>query len=335
MKKQRRSRGSVRSIISLAISVGLIFAAFLLWTNKQYVIDWISFRQYEPSAEVQSIAQKTTMTDDGTFYFYASQPQIQSAQSFNQSCERKEASSAILGCYANNKIYVYDIQNPDLSGIKEVTSAHEMLHAVYQRMSSEEKQRVNALLESEYEKAKEDPSLAERMAFYAKYEAGEKYNELHSIVGTEFASISPELEAYYKKYFSNRQAVTQLHDSYASVFESLKSKSAALLSQLQKLGPQLEQDSEQYNADARTLQSDIQSFNQRATSGSFSGQGDVFTVERNRLVARSEALDARREQYNRDVARYEQLRQEYNSTAASSQELYESLDSKLAPSPNV
>lgn len=334
-KKSRKSQGSIGSWVSLTISVGLIFAALFLWLNKQYVVDWVAFHQYEPTAEVAAISTRTTLTDEGKFYFYASKPQIEGAEAFNASCERKEADSAILGCYANNRIFVYAIENEQLDGIKEVTAAHEMLHAVYQRLNSADKDRLNALLENEYTKAKDNEELAERMEFYAKHEAGERYNELHSIVATEFPSISGELEEYYKKYFSDRSVVVALHTSYASVFASLKEKSDQLLAQLKQLGPQLETDSRNYNAAAKQLQSDIQAFNQKATSGGFSSQPAVFTSERERLIARNNALDAQRKKFNQDVATYEQIREEYNSTAASSQELYKSIDSELSPSPSI
>ena len=334
-KKLRKSQGSIRSVISLALSVGLILASFLLWQNRQYVLDWVAFHQYTPTSEIADIASRTKMTDEGTFYFYASKPQVENASQFNSSCERKEANSAILGCYANNRIFVYGITNQQLDGIKEVTAAHEMLHAVYQRMSDTDKQRIDELLEQEYKKMANNTELAERMNFYAKYEAGERYNELHSIVATEFPVISSELEAHYKKYFTDRAAVISLHESYASVFAALKTKSDELLAELKKLGPELETNSRNYNTAVKQLEADIEAFNRKATSGGFRSQESSFSSERTRLVNRSAALDAQRQQYNQDVARYEELRQEYNTTAASSQDLYKSIDSKLSPSPSI
>lgn len=334
-KKSRKSQGSIRSLISLAVSVGLIGVSLFIWFNKQYVIDWVSYYQFEPSAEIESIASRTTMTDDGKFYFYASKPQVEGPEQFNSSCERKEANSAILGCYANNRIFVYGISNEQLDGIKEVTAAHEMLHAVYQRMSNSEKSSINALLEKEYEKVSDNTELKERMDFYAKYEAGERYNELHSIVATEFPAISSDLEAHYKKYFSDRAALVALHTAYASVFSDLKKQSDELLAQLKTLGPQLETDSAAYNTAAKQLQADIQVFNQKATNGGFASDTALFTSERSKLIRRSDSLDTQRQQFNQNVAKYEQLRQKYNDTAASSQELYKSIDSKLSPSPSI
>ncbi len=82
----------------------------------------------------------------------------------------RQISRAILGCYVTQRIYIYDVKDAKLDGIREVTAAHEMLHAAYERMSSSEQTKVNALLEVEYEKLRNDKDLAERMAFYARTE---------------------------------------------------------------------------------------------------------------------------------------------------------------------
>lgn len=333
-KKSQKSRGNIRSIVSIVISLALTGAALFLWLNKQYVLDWVAYHEYQPSSEVASIVDRTTMIEQGKFYFYASKPAIQNATEFNKSCERKEASSAILGCYANNHIYVYAIENEQLDGIKEVTAAHEMLHAVYQRLDASQRTSVDRLLEVEFQKAKDNKELAERMEFYAKYEAGERYNELHSIVATEFPVISSELETHYKRYFSDRSAVVSLHDKYASVFNSLKAKSETLLAELKTLGPRIETDSKNYNTAVNQLNDDIQEFNAKATNGGFTNETS-FSSERSRLIVRANSLDVLRNRINQNLDRYEAIRQEYNDIASSSNDLYKSMDSKLAPTPSV
>lgn len=53
------------------------------------------------------------------------------------------------------------------------------------------------MLEKEYRK-NSDAEFSKRMDYYKRNQPGEEYNELHSIIGTEFADISPQLEDYYK-----------------------------------------------------------------------------------------------------------------------------------------
>lgn len=333
-KFRRKSRGSVKAFFGFMVGLVLICAAIFLWANKQQVNDWLAYNEYQPTSQVASIADKAGLSETGRFYFYASRPQIEAASEFNKSCERKEPTSAILGCYIGNQIYIYDISDPRLEGIKEVTSVHEMLHAAYQRLSPSEKKKVDSLLEKEYAKVKGNEELASRMAYYEKHESGELYNELHSIVATEFSSIDSTLEAYYGKYFSDRSAITKLHDSYVQVFRDLKKRSGELVLELRALVPQIEASSKEYNLAVKQLNADIKAFNLRATNGVFESQA-MFAKERATLVERVNELDVLRSRIDSDIAAYESVRQEYNNITASSNELYKSIDSQLAPAPNV
>lgn len=329
-----KTTSSIRSFIGLAVGLSLTAIAMLLVINRQYVYDVIAYHQYEPTAAVAEIADRTTMTDAGKFYFYTSHPRVDGAQAFNDECNRHEESSAILGCYSNNRIFVYDVTDEQLDGIKEVTAAHEMLHAVYQRMPDDEKRRVNQLLQAEYAKHSDDKELADRMAFYDRNEPGQENNELHSILGTEFSGFSAELEQHYTKYFSNRQAIIVLHTKYANVFNDLKSKSETLATQLKSLGASIEVDSSEYNKSVTGLNATIQSFNKRAAGGDFTSLA-AFDREKGQLTSQITQLEVKRKTIDTDLAQYEKLRLEYNQTAAASNKLYKSLDSNLAPTPSV
>jgi hypothetical protein len=331
--KITNSKGT-SSIVSLTVGLGLTLLAFLVVINKQSILDLIAYYQYTPTSEVVSIARRTTMNDKGRFYFYASKPVIEKTQAFNKVCDRKEATSAILGCYTEDRLYVYDVSDKRLDGIKEVTAAHETLHAVYQRLGSGERAEIDKLLEAEYEKLKGNKDLTDRMGFYARNEKDQEDNELHSILGTEFANLSPELEAHYARYFTDRQAVVKLHETYASVFNDLQSKADNLSSQLKTLGDQIENASAKYNEDVKTLNADIDSFNKRAQAGSFTSR-TAFNQERDALVARVTGLSTSRSSINTDIQTYETLRNQYNETASISNQLYKSIDSKLAPAPSV
>ncbi|HMI08896.1 MAG TPA: hypothetical protein VK497_00675 [Candidatus Saccharimonadales bacterium] len=326
-----RSSGHVLGIVAAVLSV---MAALFLFVNRQYVVDQVNVWQYQPTDAVVQLSQRSGMSDTGEFYFYASIPSIESTQVFNDKCGRKEESTAILGCYTTQRIYIYDVKDAKLDGIREVTAAHEMLHATYERMSPGERAKVDTLLEAEYEKLRNNKDLAERMAFYARTEPGERDNELHSVIGTEVSSISPELEAHYEKYFTDRQKVVALHDKYASVFLDLQRKSSELVSELKALGDSIEADTIIYNSDVSKLNQDIQSFNNRANNGGFSSQAQ-FEAERANLETRTNQLNNHRQQINTDVSRYETLRQELASIASESEALNRSIDSSLAPAPSL
>jgi hypothetical protein len=308
---------------------------FLL-VYRQQIIDQIYAWQYTPTADVVRIADRTSMSSRGEFLFYASHPSIEESQIFNEKCAKVETSAAILGCYNGRNIYVYNVTNPKLDGIREVTSAHEMLHAAYMRLSDEERSAVDTLVEAEYTKLSSNDEFAERMAFYARTEPGERDNELHSIIGTEVATISPELERHYARYFDDRSKVVALHTQYASVFASLQSRSNELSEQLTVLADTIEQNSDAYNVRVAQLNKDIASFNARANSGEFNTQAQ-FDAERAKLNARVVDLEQLRSTINSDRIAYNELREELLSIASESDALNRSIDSgsALAPSPSL
>jgi hypothetical protein len=328
---QPKRHGGIGSLIVLII---LIIVSALLWVNHQYLVDSIHFWNYQPSSNVSAIVNRAQLSDSGKFIFYASEPSIDDKVAFNQECERKESGTAILGCYVSDKIYLYNVSDQRLDGIKEVTAAHEMLHAVYERMSQSEKDDVNKLVEVEYQKLKVNPDYAERMAFYERTEPGERDNELHSIIGTEVGSIGAELEAHYSKYFQNRSVIIGFYNSYNSAFTSLTAQAKSLSSQLDSINAQIKTASSKYNDDVQALNADIGDFNQRAAGGSFTSQAQ-FNAQRQALVTRAATVSTERESVNGLIDKYNSLRDQYNSIVTQSNSLYSSIDSSLAPAPKV
>lgn len=331
LNTNHRIYGRVAGLLLVAIS---LLAATTLFFNRQYIQDQVNAWQFEPSSAVQQLATLSGMNQKGEFYFYASRPSLETAADFNAKCDKKEENTAVLGCYTGQRIYIYDVTDERLDGIRSVTAAHEMLHAVYERMTEAELDSLNKLLEAEYAKLRDDPEFAKRMEFYARTEPGQRDNELHSIIGTEVASISPALETYYKKYFSNRGKVVALHASYSSVFESLQKRGEELSSQLHALGNKIEEDTAAYNEGVEQLNANISEFNSRAEGGGFDSQAQ-FNGERAALLARADELNMARTSINSDIRYYETLRQELAGIASQSQELNRSINSSLAPPPSL
>ena len=312
----------------------LILIGIIVWLNHQALIDTFTVWRYTPSAQVAEITNKIPFTDNGKFTFFAARPSVLASDEFNSKCDRKEQNTAILGCYVGDTIYVFNVSDQRLEGIKEVTAAHEMLHAAYYRLSPGEKQRINELVAVEFEELKNNPTYMERMEFYARTEPGERDNELHSIIATEIANIGQELENYYSRYFTDRQAIVDVYQSYNSTFTSLAAAADQLSEQLDQLNKEIEFASKRYNEDVEQLNADIESFNQRARNGDFASQAQ-FNDERQSLVTRADQVSNSRQNINELIAEYNRLRDEYNDTVTQSNNLYKSIDSSLAPAPQV
>lgn len=318
------------------ISLAIFLVSLWLIVNKQYVLDSITVFQYEPSTDIKSISQKTTFTDKGEFYFYASTPSVQSASEFNSNCERLESNNAILGCYTNRKIYVYNIENSQLEGIEEVTAAHETLHAIWDRLSDDERTRVGDLLEEAYAKINDD-SLSKRMEYYARNEPGERLNELHSIIGTEYAGLSVELEDYYKKYFVDRSAVVNFHNNYEAVFDNLKSQSEALYQEIQTSKADIEARIKKYNQDIELIEADYNALQASLKNVDRTSEYQVnqYNAKVGALRTRSNSLEATRLQILSLQDSYNKKVDEYNKLVVASNNLVNSIDSTLQTSPSI
>lgn len=326
-----RPRSSIFGLLVVGVSLAITTALIL---NRQYVIDQLAVWQYKPSTEMASFADRSGMNDTGKFYFYASQPSLQDATVFNEKCGSTERTTAILGCYSGQYIYIYNVTDTKLDGIRETTATHEMLHAAYIRLSDTDKQKVDALVEVEYAKLKDDKMFAERMAFYARIEPGERDNELHSLIATEVADISPELEAHYKQYFVDRSKVVKLYAKYASVFTTLQTEAGKLSAQLTKLADKIEAATSSYNTDTAKFNSDVATFKRDVESGKFKTQPEL-DASRSALLARTDDLDARRKAINNDADTYNSLRAQLQKVASQSEALNRSIDSSLSPAPSL
>lgn len=330
----RAKPGSAAAIISIALIVLLFGIALGVALNRQRIVDQVAVWQYEPSGTIAQLADVTAMTAESRFYFYASRPVLEATSKFNEECKRREENSAILGCYSAGKIFIYDVQDERLAGVKEVTAAHEMLHAAYARLDDGEKSRINQLLDAEYKKKlqTDDVAFRERMEYYARTEPGERDNELHSIFATELEELPDELEQYFARYFTDRKVVVALHAAYSDKFDELRDGSEELKVQLDTLAAEIDSQTGEYNNAIRVLNDDIEHFNRRAESGEFASQAE-FSAARALLVNRVDEQSQRRRMIDTKVADYEAKRTEYNGMVDETKSLTRSLDSSLAPAP--
>lgn len=325
------SRGG--KIAQVVTSVLILGAAAWIFFNHQFVLDRFAVWQYQPTQDIIELAERAQLRGDGEFYFYASRPSLSDRSEFHQQCGNQEEHAVILGCYVAQRIYVFDVEDERLEGVREVTAAHEMLHAAYNRLSQDERERVGNLLEQELETA--DDALLERLEVYDSLATEDKINELHSIIATEVDDIHPELEEYYAQYFSDRQVVVELFHSYESVFRELRDQQESLVAELNSLVGLINARTATYNTNIATLNAEIVSFNSRAgISGGFASE-EEFEDVRSGLLARQQeleaeqvAIDAMRDEYDAKVVALDDLNLQQQS-------LQQSLDSSPSPVPSV
>ena len=320
------SRKAVAGVVTLIVLALLGFGLF----NLQAIEDWLRLRNYAPPVAITVIAKADTMTDDAKHIFYVTHPDlINEANAFRQTCPSFEQ-TIVLGCYRSgfsSAIYIYNVQDARLNGVVEVTAAHEMLHAAYDRLDQDDKSRINGLLNDFYSDDLRDKRVLETIDTYKQTEPDELLNEMHSIFATEVGSLTPELESYYQRYFSNRSAVVAFASKYADEFTSriaeIKDFEQRLVDLKQKidnkettLGSQLEQ----MEADRRRLDG------LRA-----SGQVDEYNAAVPAFNAAVNGYNDGVVELRADIAEYNRLVAAHNALAAELSSLYDSLDTSLAP----
>lgn len=278
-----------------------------------------------PSDEILAIAEATTMTETARRIFFASLPVVEDAESFNEHCVLED--STVLGCYAAQRIYVYRVTDERLAGTIEVTAAHEMLHAAYERLSGDDRRAVDALVEAFVAQLPDDDPVS---AVLEGYPESQHADEWHARVATEFREIGPELEAHYARYFADRAVVIELHSRATAALRELEAEIEALVSEIDALAADLENRGAAYQSTLAALNAEIEAFNVRAAEGDFATQAQ-FDGERALLIARSDTLESERLALNADTDRYNSLVEELGELDGRYKDLYASLDSTQAP----
>lgn len=311
----------------------LVAAIAFVWLffNYQNLIDQVVVSQFKPTQAVIQLADDIQFTDKGEFLFLAAQPQLNDRSSFNKHCEKKAEQTVVLGCYLGPQhLYIYNVDDPRLSGVRQVTAAHEMLHVAYDRLNYSERKHVDEMIEAALpEVQKADSDLAERLKIYDRTEPGERNNELHSILATESAVLPANLEDYYKQYFTNRSAITALAAQYDQVFDEVQNQQNQLVTELDNLASEINSLSEQYDSESTALSSDIDQFNDRVSS--FESEAE-YKAARNILMERRDELEAKRLKMNSRIQEYETKRAQLEDLNVKVKELNSKVDSTSVPS---
>lgn len=312
-----------KRIVSSVLSVLILAAPLVAWTQRDNLFDAWRLHNYAPSTEVVHLADATTMTPNARHLFYVYHPALEDKVAFGNHCGNEEQ-TIVLGCYILHKgIYVYNVPDPRLNGVKEVTAAHEMLHAQYDRLSSSDRKKVDALT-AEALKSITDERLLQTIENYRKQDPSVVPNELHSILGTEVRTLPPDLETYYKRYFTDRSKIVDFADAYKGEFTSREQRVADLDKQLASLKSQIDN----LNASLENQQTALKNQYNNLQQLKRSGQIEAYNaaVPAYNLAVQSYNADVNKERTL--VAQYNNLVEERNSLAVEENQLIKALDSR-------
>ena len=303
------------SIVIAVMIIGIQYA--------QDLQDWAKLSIYKPPTQVARLAVSTTMTDTARRLFYVNQPRIETRKSAQNLCRSSEH-TVVLGCYVpGTGIFIQSVPDPRLEGVMEVTAAHEMLHVAYQRMSFVQQSQINQQLQSAFRQL-QNPRIKDLIQTYNDQDPTSVNTELHSILGTEARNLTPELEVYYRKYFTNRLQIITLSERYEGVFTSIRDRTKNLLQQLATRKLAMTQLSQQIESEAASIDSE-RSYIQ--TTIASNPQGD-YNLRISSLNDRVRNYNDRVNELQQQTDTYNQLVNEHNSLTLEEKSLVDSMENK-------
>jgi hypothetical protein len=288
----------MRTKISGLRAIGLLlFAIVFAWlavAERNNIFDWWRLHEYTPPAHITALAGDDTMTAKASSLFYVNHPQLESSSVFNKACPPGSEHTIVLGCYhpVENGIFLYAVTDPRLAGVEQVTAAHEMLHAAYDRLDSKTRNYVDGLLENYYQHDLHNPTILAEIAAYRKSEPHDVVNEMHSVFGTEVDNLPPPLESYYKQYFVNRKKIAQ----YAAAYRSALTGREAVVTR--------------YDSQLAGLKSEI-------TADRTSLDAKLQNIDNLKLKLATDRQSGTATAYNNDVALYNTTADSYNILVSS------------------
>lgn len=309
--QNRRTAGGVGLLVALMI---ILVITLGIWVKRQDLYDWSRLRNYTPPNDIAQLAFDTTMTNDARDLFYVYHPELNDRATFSHNCSGFGEQTIVLGCYISNTgIYLFDVDDNRLSGVEQVTAAHEMLHAAYDRLSPAERSRIDGLIASAF-KDVTDERIKDTIENYRKRDPSVVPNELHSIIATEVRDIPQELEDYYRQYFTDRLAVVAFSEKYERVLTERRNRAAAIEVQLSGLKSEIETQEKALEEEGNSLQDE---------------RGQVNTQEEATAYnIRVSGYNANIRDFNAKVVQYNDLVEEYKKVALETEELYKAMDSR-------
>lgn len=314
-----------KRLVPLVIAVLLVFTA---WTHRYNIFDWWRLRGYEPPAKIVQLADDTRMTATGRRLFYVNHPELNDKPDFNRNCTISEQ-SIVLGCYVTNQgIYLFDVSDERLNGVHQVTAAHEMLHAAYDRLSGRERQRINELTAQAFADL-DDDRIKKTIELYRARDPSVVPNELHSILATEVESLPAELEAYYAQYFDDRLVVVHFSQAYEAAFQERKDRVAQYDQRLTVLKQNIEAKETELEQRDRALVQERETLDELSDRRQFE-EYNARVPGYNTMVRQYNTLVNDIRQLIDD---YNQLVIERNSVALEENELIKAIDSRPSTLP--
>lgn len=321
MPVEKRNRN--RELIAVVGTTAVMLGTYVMIQSTP-VQDWWKGMTYDETMEVKTLRESLELTEKGERIFLATQPTIEGAEDFNEHCDSHHQDVALLGCYTNDKMYIYRVEQENLRDSNKVTAAHELLHAAWVRMGKDEREEVALALN---ELAREKTGwVNEELNLY---DDDEKMEELYTRVGTKLRDVPESLEEHYREYFKNRLKIVEYYENYQEPFNKLKERNAELKERIDKLNVELTAGRDEYERRIRVLEAEVESFNACAASEGCFRSDQEFMMKRGNIQAEYIGLENLRNELNAKIDENNALVVEYNENQRQLGNLHDMLNSNV------
>ena len=154
-------------------------------------------------------------------------------------------------------------------------------------------------------------------------------NELHSILGTEVRNLPPELEQYYKQYFTDREKIVSYSERYEAVFSARKTQIAAADVKLAELKTQIDTT----NADLDNKSSQLKANRSQLESLAASKQYEAYNVAVPGYNVSVQSFNTTVKAVQKMIDEYNALVKERNDAVVEEGQLVKAIDSRPSTVP--
>lgn len=234
---------------SLAVRLAVVAAAALLawWVavgvlpgllrdaDAPFLDGIVTGRVPDPTPEVAALAGEMFLTDEGRDLLYMAEPELLPAADFAGRCDRGAGAAGTggaVGCYhstaggleTGGRIVIYAPQDPRLRGFVVETAAHELLHAAWNELSTDDQDAATRTLATVVAGIDPADDIHTQIAGSVGDEAANRPTELFAYVGTQVwqpGGLDPALEALYARYVADREALVAVHTAFQTQIDTL------------------------------------------------------------------------------------------------------------------
>ena len=183
-----------------------------------------------PDDEIAALADEAFLTAEGREIFFDARPRFRDEDELSQACDQRASEpddsdgGTTVGCYSGyDVISIFRPDDARLRPMMVTTAAHELLHAVYARLDPAERDEVDALVEAEIVRVPAADVVHGQIAASVGDRSENRGNELFAYLGSQVeldGGFAPELEAYYARYFTDRDALVDVFITFESALDT-------------------------------------------------------------------------------------------------------------------